>query len=286
MAALDDEFEEGIKIIIAHGVAELRGAAAVIVKVDGTHDGAVAHGLAQLRDGLVELILVDVAQDRLSELRGHTFHFAADGGVVVGQVGVAALRVTDAHDKAMLCQVNGRLAHDRFGRILEVDGDDAADGAGGLVHQAAGLAEEHILGVLADLGNFDLAEFSHVIVVVLTAQDGTDADLERRRTGQAGTAQHIAGGVAVKATHLAACIHNALGNAADKGGRMLGLAGLRGQDVDVNIVDFVKAQGLDADDVFLVRRYNGHHVQIDGTCQHDTVVVVGVVAADLGAAGG
>ena len=140
-----------------------------------------------------------------------------------------------------------------MGRVLEVDGDNAADGAGGLVHQTAGLAEEHILGILADLGDLDLVELLHVIVVVLAAQDGTDADLKGCGAGQTGAAQHIAGGVAVKAAHLAACIHNALGDAADQGRGVLGLARLRDEVGDIDIVNFVKAQGLDADDIFLIR---------------------------------
>ncbi len=42
----------------------------------------------------------------------------------------------------------------------KIDGDDAADGGGGLVHQAAGLVEEDVLGILADLGDLDLENFS------------------------------------------------------------------------------------------------------------------------------
>ena len=129
-------------------------------------------------------------------------------------------------------------------------------------------------------------ELLHVIVVVLAAQDGTDADLKGCGAGQTGAAQHVAGGVAVKAAHLAACIHNALGYAADQGRGVLGLARLRNEVGDIDIVNFVKAQGLDADDIFLIRGDDGHHIQVDRTCQHHTVVVVGVVAADLCAAPG
>ena len=41
--------------------------------------------------------------------------------------------------------------------VKEVDGHKIAHGGGGLVHQAAGLAEEHVFRVLADLGNLRLA---------------------------------------------------------------------------------------------------------------------------------
>ena len=67
---------------------------------------------------------------------------------------------------------------------------------------------------------------------------------------------------------------------------MLGLARLRDEVGDIDVVNFVKAQGLDADDIFLIRGDDGHHIQVDRACQHHAVVVVGVVAADLGAARG
>ena len=170
----------------------------------------------------------------------------------------------------------------------EVDGDNAADGAGGLVHQAAGLAEEHILGILADLGNLDLVELLHVIVVVLAAQDSTDADLKGcgAVTDRSRAARCWSCGAEIKAAHLAARIHDALGDAADQGRGVLGLARLRDEVGDIDVVNFVKAQRLDADDIFLIRGDDGHHIQVDRACQHHAVVVVGVVAADLGAARG
>ena len=172
-----------------------------------------------------------------------------------------------------------------MGGILEVDGDNAAHGAGSLIHQTAGLAEEHILGKLTDLGNFDLIQQLHIVAVVLAAQDGTHADLKGGGAGQPGAAQHAAGGVAVKAAHLAAGIQNALGNAADEGGRMLRLVGLGRQDGKIHIINFFKAVGLHTDDVFLVGGNHRHNVQVDRACQNHTVVVVGVVAADFGTTG-
>ena len=165
---------------------------------------------------------------------------------------MAALGVGDAHGQLVLGQVDGRLAHDGVCRILEVDGDDAADSTGGLVHQAAGLVEEDVLGILADLGDLDLGEFLHVVIVVLSAQDGTDADLEGSGAGQAGAAQHVAGGVGVKAADLAARVDDTGGHAADQGCGVLLLLLLRDQVGHVHIVDLLKAQGLDADDVLLV----------------------------------
>ena len=170
--------------------------------------------------------------------------------------------------------------------VLEVDADDAAHRAGRLVHQAAGLAEKDVLGILADLRDADLAEFVHVIIVVFAAEDRRDADLEGRRAGQAGTAQHVAGGAGVKAAHLAAVIEDTHRHAADQGGGVFSLPRLRGTDAQVHIADLFKTLGLDAHDVVLIGGDHRHDVQVDRTGQHDAVVVVGVVAADLGAAGG
>ena len=118
VTALDNQAQERFKIVLAHSVAELGGAAAVVIEVHRTYDGAVPHGLSQFRQSLVELVLIDLAQDLFAELLGHTLHLMADGGIVVGQVGVAALRIADAHDKAVLRQVNGGLADHRVGRVL------------------------------------------------------------------------------------------------------------------------------------------------------------------------
>ena len=61
---------------------------------------------------------------------------------------------------------------------------------------------------------------------------------------------------------------------------------LRDKVGHIDVVDLLKAEGLDADDILLVGGNDGHDVQVDRACQHHTVVMVGVVAADLGAAGG
>ena len=284
--ALDDQLQEGIHVVRTHGIAQSSCTAAVVVEVDRAHNGTVAHSLAQLRDGGIKRILVHFTQDLFAHLFGHALHLAADGGIVVGQVGVAALGVGDAHGQLVLGQVDGRLAHDGMCRVLEVDRDNAADGAGGLIHQAAGLVKEHVLGVLADLRDLDLGEFLHVVIVVLAAQDGPDADLERRRAGQAGTAQHVAGGVGVEAADLAALVDDACRHAADQRCGVLFLMLLRDKVGHIDVVDLLKAEGLDADDVLLVGGNDGHDVQVDRACQHHAVVMVGVVAADLGAAGG
>lgn len=48
VTALDNQAQERFKIVLAHGVAELGGAAAVVVEVHRTHDGAVPTALRSL----------------------------------------------------------------------------------------------------------------------------------------------------------------------------------------------------------------------------------------------
>ena len=285
MAALDDQLQKAVKLVLAHRVAQGDGAAAVVEKVDGTHHGAVAGDLADLRDGLVEGVLVHLAQDLFAKVCGYRLHLAADGGVVTGQVGVAALGVADAKRKAVGGQVKGHLVHNGRRRVPKVDGDGAAHRAGGLIHQAGGLAEEHILGVLADLGDLHLAEFFHVAAVVLAAEDSAHADLESRRAGQAGSAQHVAGGVSVEAPHPAAGLNDAGRHAADQRSGMLGLVRLGCQHGKVHRVHLVKAVGFQTYHLVVRGRHDGDDVQVDRRRHHHAVVVVGVVAANLGAAG-
>ena len=286
MPALDDQAQELVKFIVLHSLAQLGGAAAVVVEMDRTHNGAVPHFFAHVGDGGIEVRLRHVAQDLLAKAGGHALHLAADGGVVVGQVGMAALGVADAQHIAVLGQIELGLPDNGVRRVLEIDGDDAAHRARRLVHQAAGFAEKDVLGILADLRDAHLAEFFHIIAVVLAAQDRADAHLKRRRAGKSRPAQHIAGGVGVKTADLSPVVEDADRHAADQRSGMLGLLRLRGADAQVHIADAAKPLRFHADDVVRIGRNDRHDVQVDRTGQHNAVVVVGVVAADLGTAGG
>src|SRR5699024_8952541 len=124
---------------------------------------------------------------------------------------------------------------------FEIDRNRAADRAGGLVKQAGRLAEKDVLGILADLGKFDLVEQFGVFSVIFAAEDRSDADLKRGRARKAETAQHIAGGKSVKPADLAAAPGNTGRHAADQRGAVLRFGGLRGQDRKVDVVDLAKS---------------------------------------------
>ena len=91
----------------------------------------------------------------------------------------------------------------------------AADRAGRLVQQAGRLAEKDVLRILADLGDLDLGELFKVAAVILAAEDGAEADLERRRGRQTRAAQHLAGGVGVETAEFAAALREPGRNAAE-----------------------------------------------------------------------
>ncbi len=123
----------------------------------------------------------------------------------------------------------------------------------GLVHQAAGLIEEDILSILADLGDLDLVELLHVIVVVLSPRRMAPIRPQRLRNWTDWSPQHVAGGVAVKAAHLAAFWHpRCPWRRRESAREECSASRLRDEVGDIDVVNFVKAQGLDADDIFLI----------------------------------
>ena len=188
---------------------------------------------------------------------------------------MVAAGVDDAEVVARGGHVEGQGLNDGGGGVCEVDGHDAAHGAGHLIHKAAGLAEEPVLGVLGDLGEGHLV---HTALVVEVGEDGADHVLEGGGGGQARALEDGGHGAGVKAAHGVAVIGKALAHARDEGGggTELGLVGLS-VDGDIHHV-LVKALALEADDAVCAGRGHGQHVQADGGGDDTAVVVVGVVA--------
>ena len=82
----------------------------------------------------------------------------------------------------------------------EVDGHQVAHGGSHLIHQTAGLAEEHVLGVLTNLGNLRLG---HPGIKEQMVDDGANQHLKGCRGAEAGAGQHRGGAVGIEALHLA-----------------------------------------------------------------------------------
>ena len=96
----------------------------------------------------------------------------------------------------------------------------------------------------------------------------------------------MAGGVGVETAEFAAALREPGRNAADERSAVLGFFRLRGQDRKVDVVDLAEAVRDEPHAVVIVFGDDGEDVQVDRRGHDDAVVVVGVVAADLGAAGG
>ena len=71
---------------------------------------------------------------------------------------MAALGIDDAERIAFFIEIQIDLLYLGVFGVAEVDGHNAADGGGGLIHQAAGLAKILILGDLSHLGDLDGVE--------------------------------------------------------------------------------------------------------------------------------
>ena len=108
-----------------------------------------------------------------------------------------------------------------MGRIRKIDADDVADGGGRLIHQAAGLAEVDVFGILADLRDLRGRQAAAAEMV----QDHADEDLERRRGRQAAARQHRGGHIGVKGHGRMAQRGEPRSNAADEGLRRTRLGG-------------------------------------------------------------
>ena len=208
--------------------------------------------------------------------------FSGNGGVLVGQVRMAGTGVDDAQGVTAGGEIKiHRLDHGIIG-LSKVNRHHTAYGGGGLVHETAGLAKEHVLGVLADHGNFRLG---HPAVKEQVVQNGANEDLIGGGGAEAGAGQHRGFHVGVKATDRATQLHEAGGHAPNQGGGGVHLGGHRGQAIQRHGGHGV-ALGENADDAGIRHTDGGDHVQIYGSGQDPAMLMVGVVTADLRAAGG
>ena len=162
----------------------------------------------------------------------------------------------------------------RIGKICK---DNTAHRTGQLIQQAAGLAEIGIFRILADAGQLCRGQPGTVFLV----PDGGHAHLKRRRTGQPGAAQHIAGGIGIKAADLLAHCAESLGNAADQTGRVGALPCLRLCGGKINDIQLVEAPGLDPHIAIRAAGCHRHQIQRDRSRKTAAALMIRVVAAQL-----
>ena len=250
--------------------------------MEGTQHSAVAALLAAGRDVCKESLKGHVPQHLAAAHSGHSAALIGDGSVLVGQVGVVCTGVQNAQRQTGLGKVHLHRLHVGVCLVGKVDGDNVAHAGSHLIHQAAGLAKVDVLCPLADLRNGDGGDlFCHEAVV----QNHADQHLKSGRGRNAAALGHVGGDVHVQTGQRCAALTESLALAAQQGsgGVLLLLAG--GQVVKVDDAQVIPL-ALHAQLVQAVGGGSSDHINVHAACQHTAVLVVGVVAADLGAAGG
>ena len=241
----------------------------------GAQRGAVARGGADLAQTGEKGVLIHFAQYGLAEDGGDGLHLARDGGVLVGQVGVVGAAVDDAQGVAKGREIELQMLDDGLRGVGKVDRDDAADGGGHLIHQAAGLAEILVFDLLPEPGDLDGVQAR----AAEPTGDRPQQHLKGGRGGETAARQHRGADIGVKAR----LEPGKGGDAADQGGGGPEFPGADGQIVQRDLAEGITL-GEDTDHALAVLGDGGHGLQIDGPGQDPAELMVGVVAADLGAA--
>ena len=172
--------------------------------------------------------------------------------------------------------------HRGSGGVVEVDGHHTAHGGADLVQQTAGLAEESVLGPLADLRQLDGVQRAAAAQPV---QDRPDQDLKGRRGGEPGARDDVGVNAGVEAPRGEARRGDARRHAPHQGGGAAVL-GLRRLQLGEGDLHGGIALGDHPNPIQAVGRGAGQHIQVHAGAEGVAVLVVGVVAAQLGAAGG
>ena len=244
------------------------------------HHRPVAAGFPESGNGGVEFFLGNFRDHFPAEALADRLHFARHSGIFVGQVGVVRPGIDDAQGVARGGEVEVYGADVRMVLVREVDGHQAAHSRGRLVHQAAGLAEEHVLSVLADLGDLRLG---HPGIKEQVVDDGANQHLEGSRRTEAGTGQNRGLAVSIEAPHLAAQLDEPCRHAPNQSRGVVNLRRHRLQGIQADLAQGVSL-GLDPDHIGAIGANRRHRIQIHGTSQNTAPLMVRMVAADLRAA--
>ena len=270
-----------LKPVFLQGL-HLTAHATVIVKdMDGAQHGAVARISAQPRQLLIELVLRNVAQVFFPKKFADSFQLRRNGRVLRGQVGVVGAGVDDAQRMAAGRKVKGHRRDHRRSRVGKVNGNDAADGAGGLIHQAAGLAEVDVFRILPDLRKLHRAELP---VQKQAVADRRHQHLKGSRRGKPAARQHVGLHIGVEAAGRSAQCGHPRSHAAHQCRRRARFLRPRRKAVQRHDAQGV-ALGLHADLPGAVGGDRRSCVKVHRAGQHEPVLMIGVVAAQLRPAG-
>ena len=256
--------------------------AVLVEEVDSSEHCPVAGDLADFSDVPVERRLVHIVEDFLTEERRHRLHFHGHGRVLVRQVGMIRTGIDGAEGIAAVGEIVVHLFHNGVFRVGKINVHQSAHAGSHLIHQAGGLAVVDVFGVLADLGNFNGGNRAARKQAV---QDTADQHLKGRGAGQAGAGQDGRPDLGFKAAQLVPPPGKRRRYAADqrRRGVLLGLSGIQIVQVDLHRL---VALGIHADDVRAGQGDLRRGLHVNCCRQHTAVLMVGVVAADLRAAGG
>ena len=146
-AGFDFRSEEGRQIVPAQGVHRPGHPLIFVHKVERPQQRPVRHLIFQLRQLFHQFFPGHALEHFPAQGRGHRLHFGGNGGVIRREIAVLAAGADHAQVVALFAEIIlERLHHGGIG--AEIDGHQPAHGRGHLIHQAAGLAEEHVFGIL------------------------------------------------------------------------------------------------------------------------------------------
>ena len=180
-------------------------------------------------------------------------------------------------------EIHIQLLHRRVGRILEINRYHAAHGGGHLIHQTTGLSEEHILRVLADLGQLHrraaplpekLIEHGPHQHLIGSGRTQTAA------LGDGGGHVHIQSPLPQITAHGA----HAGRYAPDQRRRGIDLFLLRVKIAEIHLDHGISLR-QHPDDPALRRRHGRQNIQINRGGQYAALLMIGVVSSDLRTAG-
>ena len=146
--------------------------------MNGSEHGSVADRAADNGDILLKFVPVNVAEHALAKFGRHALHLAANRCIFGGQTRMISACVDDAKRMVAGSEVKIDLFDYGLSGVVEIYLNEAADGAGHLIHQTAGLAEILILGELRYLRYLNGADFAVVIEII---EHRAEQHFKRRR---------------------------------------------------------------------------------------------------------
>ena len=241
------------------------------------HHAAVPKRSAQTRNLFHEFLIRYFCQDFFSKIGSRLFHLHRNCGILVAHVGVTLSGIDDQKVTADRIQTEIDLFHLRILVISKIDRNNAAARTRHLVKQSGRLFPIDIFRIASCMC---IVCDGHFIIVKEVIQNRTDQHFKGRRRADARRADHIACGERVKAAYRKSSLLKTGKDSLDQRHRAGGLC-IRLQLVQIN--DKILMERF-ADNMYLIgiifaRRADT--VLVHTACKHLSMIVIGMVAADL-----